>query len=503
CETFWFLPAQTTLKILVGMLRLPAAWDADNVGLEMTMLTPNFAFREFVRSSGASIDYYFVIAYNGCCIELAQRDLDLFLEGKAGDLAPPYSVERQMMEAGAIRARMRVPDLLNDSERVLYRQSVTFLLGAQNREAGLGFGQIVSGAMPASRRWAEPIDHFFSAWALAKAGFPTRTRQALDFAFAPGRDAYRFLNVGGENYGVGFNYRVTPGKWYGSGREFKWKDAFQAPLSMLGTALGIIAYDSWLQAEQRRYEPDAIVADSILLSTDWEMLSRQVADVLLYRLENNMAPKDAGCWGKTLSPRPNVVTSLYSAAALRIASAYAALMHDDLRRYLYARGARSIITAIDSLAATLDTTSIHNLDVIQLRLFDPLLVDGISLDLFRKDSPARAFTFDALEQSFRLDDGPWYLARPDGDWYDRRAHPFITLRLATAAARAGMKDTAERLFAAVVRMAGQLYNQVPELYDPATGGAYGGIPSAGRGAAAYILAAWEMNALRLRLERRR
>jgi len=485
------------------MLRLPAAWDADNVGLEMTMLTPNFAFREFVRSSGASIDYYFVIAYNGCCIELAQRDLDLFLEGKAGDLAPPYSVERQMMEAGAIRARMRVPDLLNDSERVLYRQSVTFLLGAQNREAGLGFGQIVSGAMPASRRWAEPIDHFFSAWALAKAGFPTRTRQALDFAFAPGRDAYRFLNVGGENYGVGFNYRVTPGKWYGSGREFKWKDAFQAPLSMLGTALGIIAYDSWLQAEQRRYEPDAIVADSILLSTDWEMLSRQVADVLLYRLENNMAPKDAGCWGKTLSPRPNVVTSLYSAAALRIASAYAALMHDDLRRYLYARGARSIITAIDSLAATLDTTSIHNLDVIQLRLFDPLLVDGISLDLFRKDSPARAFTFDALEQSFRLDDGPWYLARPDGDWYDRRAHPFITLRLATAAARAGMKDTAERLFAAVVRMAGQLYNQVPELYDPATGGAYGGIPSAGRGAAAYILAAWEMNALRLRLERRR
>lgn len=504
-DLFWYIPRTTGKKILIILLQSPRDLDLENVGLSVILLKPTIAYREIKKHVAGSSRHYFILSYNSCCKEFAERDLDEFLRGVPLSLYKPEDIETEMMYWGKIRAALRIPSMLNDDEIDVFKQSASLLVMAQNNEVGVGSGQIVSAMQPAQKKYCMPHDHFLSTEAFAAAGLVDASKSGLDFIARTDPHEYIFYDVYGAEYGIGLPYQVTPAKYLGIGAEYQWTNKEDAVFTHIGFGSYLRAVNTYiLQKKRDEARFGRIVSDSSIIHPLWQMLSRKVADVIMERVDStHLVYKDAGRWGSVLTKNYNIVSSLYAAVGLRTAARFAAIMRDTLRTSIYKVEAEKIVTRIESLIDAVEhKSSDEELTPMEMLVFDPLLIEGINLGLFAPKSRSARFALELAEKSFRCaNQKNSYLAQPDGDWFERQERPYIALLLASAYARNGNRERAEELFRHVTQIASDNYEMLPEIRDPKTLNWYGGVPAIGQGAAPYIQTAIVISELRLQQSR--
>ncbi len=487
-DVYWYHPLRTQSRVLVVAVRQPA--DArDEAGLQFVMDRPYWRYEERRQEDGLLRTTYHILAYNACCTELVDRDMEEFLA--AGP--PAYALDEAVAawEADLSEARY-LPDVLTVEEQRVYRRSLVTMLQMQVREDGLAKGQFVAALQPTGSAVCLPADHLLAAEALAAAGLTTAAGAALEFIHRAEHSVYKLFDVYGKECGVGFPYLVTPARYDGSGNEWRWSDREHSVLRYEGMPRYIMALDALReQARLRALTAGLPFSDSAFVAPHWPRLSAHAADVLMYRLDSlGLLAQDDSPWGKGRSDLPGVYTTLLAAHALRIAAAHARLLAQDLKAFLYdeaaARAKSAVLRLIDGV---LPHDRADSLTAIELRLFHPLLIDGVTLGLFDRGSEAERFAFDVIESGFAIEDTvDLYRAEPGGDWFARQARPQLALRLARAYAAAGNLRRAEALFSSVTREALRHDGLLPELVDPVTGNWYGGLPSLGT-AADYVLTA--------------
>ncbi|MBE0645639.1 MAG: hypothetical protein IH600_16285 [Bacteroidetes bacterium] len=496
-EVFWYHPLSTKARILVVAVRQPVEEEAE-LGLQFVMDRPYWRYEERKVEDGGMRTTYHILAYNACCTELADRDMEEFLS--AGENA--FSLESDIAAWRAeLAASQFLPDLLSADEQTIYRRALVTMLQMQVRENGLAQGQLVAALQPASKAVCLPADHLLAAEALAVSGLTSAAHRALDFIHGAQHDTYKLYDVYGREHGVGFPYLVSPARYDGSGNEWQWEDREQALLRYEGMPRYIMALDALRErARLRALTTGAAFSDSAFIAPFWPRLSAEAADVLMYRLDSlGLFAQDDSPWGQGLSDLPGVYTTILASHALRIAASHAALLRQDLKAFLYNEAAeRSQNAILKLIEGVLARERADSLGAVEMRLFHPLLADGIALGVLDPDSEAGRFAIDVVESGFAIEDTVnLYRAEPGGDWFARQARPQIALRLARAYAVAGNMHRAEALFSAVTREALRHDGVLPELVDPVTGNWYGGLPSLAT-AADYVLTA-EMIAMK-RLE---
>lgn len=501
-EVFWYHPHSTHSRILVVMAQTPKRSKISDVGLLSTFTKSAWTVKQIEKKDFEKRRIYFVLAFNSCCEELAEKDLDEFLRLNEEEGKEAWSLERELAYWERIGAEeFYFPATLTDSEKTVYRQSVSLIVEAQSREAGLSEGQIVSAFTPASHAYTIPRDHIVACAALAEAGVLDLAWKGLDFLKKSPPGAYTFYPVDGIEYGIGYEQLVSPTWLFGNGGERIWQHKEDALLSYETAALYLEAFDALRRNTRRKTDNVAKpFSDSAFIAPHWKELSARVADVLLFmRDSSGLIPHGGGGLSEALSPTPNMYASLHAAAALRIAAHYASLLHDKIKAFLYDQAAQQTMRTISrTIGDILARTSAKDLSPLESSLFHPFIADGITLELFEPKSVEAEFALDLIEQSFRIEDtDELYNAQPDGDWFTRQARPQVALKLARAYAINGDLARAEELFAVVTRTAFNNNCMLPELIDPVTKNWYGGLPSIGAGAAEYILTAETLSRIRL------
>lgn len=486
--------------ISIHALVVAVEWDAtggiDDVGISATFDRIAWTVREHASHTGTIHRKQFVLVWHSCCDELAVRDMEALLADRDAGGRTAWDVAREQAAWDAVTARMRfLPSLFNADEQHVYRRSALALVQAQVREAGAGAGQIVDAFTPMSRARTHARDHLTACEALAEAGLVDEAGAGLAFIESAAHGAYTFFSPRGTtDYGVGFPYLVSPAPYAGSGAEYRWNNQLDADLRYDGMPAYIRTVDALRRAAVREGRTTAEQAriDSSFIAARWEHLRTRVADILLYRRDDDgLMPTDASPFGPGLSATPGIVTSLHAAAALRIAARYARVMRDDLRAFLYEEAsARTLETVRARVTSVMQRASDSSLTTAELALFHPLLADAVWLGLVDAESDEARTMFDIVERGFAIDDrSGMYNAQPDGDWFTRQARPLITLRLARAYAVAGMRARAEALFGVVTALALRGDGLLPELVDPVSLNWYGALPAIGSGAAEYVLTA--------------
>ena len=487
-EVYWYHPLGAQARVLVAAVRPPPGLDAD-IGLRFVMERPSWRYEERSHEHAGEAATYHILAYNSCCTELVDRDMEDFLENGARG----YTLEAQMKTWRQRLASARfLPDILSEDERLVYRRSVALLLQAQVRENGMGTGQIVSALHPPASAVAVPANQLLAAEALATAGLHDAAEKAITFFSRAEHGAYTLYDVLGEEHGVGYPYLVSPARYYGGGAEWRWQRPDDAILRYDGMPRYILALEA-LRAERsaRAITEGRSFSDSAFIAPFWPALSARVADVIMYRLDSSgLIMQDDSPWGAGLSDLPGAYTSVLAVRALRLARDYAVLMDDDLKGYLYGDAAGRAAAGLRRLArGLLEQETAEALTALQQRMFHPLIADAVSLGIFEPGSPEAALALDIVERGFAIEDSPlMYRAEPGGDWFARQARPQLALRLARAYATAGDLARAERLFSAVTARAVQHDGLLPELVEPVSGNWHGGIPHIAT-AADYILTA--------------
>ncbi|MBR9976688.1 MAG: hypothetical protein KFH87_01250 [Bacteroidetes bacterium] len=493
---YWYHPLSTEARILVVAVRQPENATTRS-GLHFVMDLPYWRYEEFSNEANGQRSTYHILAYHSCCTELVDRDMEEFLA--AGEDA--YALEA---EIAAWRLRLSeaqyLPDLLSPAERQVYHQSRIALLQLQVQEQGLGKGQLVSALQPGSNAICEPAVHLLAAEALAECGLTDAATAALEFIHRAEHGVFTLYDVYGEEFGVGHPYLVTPSYYDGSANEWRWEDRDQAILRYEGMARYILAVEALRKQQRRRHQgDDAHTADSSLVASFFPQLSKRVADVLMYRLDDaGLLMQDDGPWGEGLSRYPGVHATLFAGRALMIASDHAAVLGDATRSFLYADAAeRARLAVLELISDARSKEHAEELSPLELGVFHPLLCDALWLGMIDPSSENARFVFDMIESGFSITDTvDLYRSDPGGDWRSRQARPQIALRLARAYAAAGDGLRAEALFAAVTREASRHNGLLPELVDPVSGNWHGGIPSLAT-AADYILTAEAIIQLRL------
>lgn len=493
---YWYHPLSTQARILVVAIRQPEN-SASRSGLHFVMDRPYWRYEEYSSEADGLHTTYHILAYHSCCTELVDRDMEEFLAAGEGG----YTLEA---EIAAWRLRLAeahyLPDLLSPVERQVYHQSRVALLQLQVHEQGLGEGQFVSALQPGSSAICEPAVHLLAAEALAECGLTGAATAALDFIHRAEHGVYTLYDVYGEAYGVGHPYLVTPSYYDGSASEWRWEARDQAVLRYEGMARYILAVEALRRQQRRRHQGnDAHAADSAFVASFFPQLSKHVADVLMYRLDDTgLLMQDDGPWGEGLSPYPGVHATLFAGRALAIAADHAAVLGHATRSFLYADAAERARLAVLQLVDSVSSEEhAEELSPVELRVFHPLLCDALWLGMIDPGSEKGRFVFDMIESGFSITDTVGlYRADPGGDWRSRQARPQIALRLARAYAAAGNGPRAEALFASVTQEAAKHNGLLPELVEPVSGNWHGGIPSLAT-AADYILTAEAIIRLRL------
>ncbi|MDH7514945.1 MAG: hypothetical protein QHI48_03580 [Bacteroidota bacterium] len=503
-EIYWYHPRVARTRILCVHVRIPRTTDAGEPGFT-TVFDRNFwAIREINDDNTLEIKRTFVLAWNSCCEEFAERDVKRFLELTPEAGYPVYSVEAETRRWETLFAQaLYPPAVLSEEERAVYEQSLVTILSAKVREIGMGEGQVVDAFIPDSRAHAQPRDMLSCVSALAQAGMEEEALQTFSFILRAPSGAYTAHDVYGDEYGVGYPYLVTPAWYRGDGTEKRWKRPDKAELSFDGPAHLITTLDVLRSAVKRRAGLEGRpFDDSTFLASFWPLISARAADVLLFmRDDSGLIPHDDSPWGKGLSRTPGIFASLHAAVALGTAGRWADIMHDDTRAFLYSRAADHTAQTFRALVrSAIRRETATDLTPLETLVFHPLIIDAIPLDLFPAGSEEAAFVFDIVETAFSIEgNGELYNARPDGDWFERQARPLIALHLARAYASAGNIQRAEQLFRTVTRIALKGGGFLPELVDPVTGNWYGALPSVGEGAAEYITTAEYIAGVRARL----
>jgi hypothetical protein len=487
-DVYWYHPLSTQARILVVAVRQPE--DATSrSGLDFVMERPYWRYEERSNSKQGTHTTYHILAWHSCCTELVDRDMEEFLDaGEEG-----YLLEQEIAAWNNRLAEAQfLPDLLTPAERRVYDRSRIALLQMQVREAGLGEGQFVAALSPAAAAICDAAAHLLAAEALAVCGLTTAAESALAFIHGAEQDAYTLYDVYGDEFGVGHPYLVTPSFYDGSASEWRWEARDRAVLRYEGMARYILAVEALRRQQRQRRHGDGVhAADSQFVASYWPRMSRRVADVLMYRLDDSgLLMQDDGPWGAGLSHHPGIHATLFAAKALGIAAEHAALLGHGTKSFLYAdaseRARRAVLQLIDRVRGS---DHADKLTPVELRVFHPLLADGLWLGMIDADSERGQFVFDMTESGFSIADTErLYRADPGGDWLSRQARPQIALRLARARLAAGDVDHAEALFAAVTREAIRHEGLLPELIDPVQGNWHGGIPSLAT-MADYILTA--------------
>ncbi len=489
-------PRTSSIHALIVSVSWDEVEDLDDVGISATFDRIAWTVREHIEHTDGIHRKHFILVWHSCCDELAERDMEALLADRDAEGRPVWDLAREREVWDAVMQRMRfLPSLFSTDEQFVYRRSVLTLVQAQVREAGAGAGQIVDAFTPMSRARTHARDHLAACEALAEAGLVDEARAGLAFIEQAGHDAYTFFSPRGTtDYGVGYPYLISPAPYAGSGTEYRWNNHLDADLRYDGMPAYIRAVDALRRAAVREGRTTAEQAriDSSFIAARWEHLRTRVADILLYRRDDEgLMPTDASPFGPGLSDAPGIVTSLHAAAALRISARYARVMRDDLRAFLYEEAsARTVATVRTRLAGVMQRASDSSLTPLELTLFHPMLADAVWLELVDATSEEARTMIDVVERGFAIEDRQGFFnAQPDGDWFTRQARPIITLRLARACAVAGMSDCAESLFTVITAISARNNGLLPELIDPVSKSWYGALPSIGSGAAEYILTA--------------
>lgn len=499
-DVYWWHPRSTESRVLVVMVLADQHIDLNNFGVQFELPKQYWRFEQIDDEKGFEKRRYFIFAYNSCCDELAERDLKAFIEPKK--TPSPWSLEMEMQYWNTLRSKtLYAPAQFSEEERQVYYQSLSTITVATVNEQGLGRSQIVSAFTPPSQAYAKPRDHLLSCMALAEAGLLEEAQDGLEFIRRAQTGTYTFFNVYGTEKGVGYPYLVTPSWYNGVGKEVTWDRKDEAVLSYDGMALYIEAFDALLYNTKRKAIVEGkLFRDSSFIAPYWNELSSKVADVLSYARDSSGLLMDDAPWGRGLSDKPGLYSSLHAAAALRIAAQYARLLKNELKAFLYEHAAEQTASAIRRLIReAMNQSDATKLSSPAMRVFHPLLVDGITLGIFPTGSEEARFVLDVVERGFSIEDKPgYYNALPDGDWFGRQARPAITLRLARAYIANGNLKRAEELFARITTLAASNNGLLPGIIDPVSKNWYGALPAVGSGAAEYILTAEAIARARLR-----
>jgi hypothetical protein len=487
-DVFWYHPLRSEERVLVVAV-LQSVLDERELGLQFSMERPYWRYEERGTEEAGLRTTYHILAYNSCCTELVDRDVESFLS--RGEDAWSLSAERRARSARLASMRY-LPASFSASERLVYRRAVAALLAAQVREPGLAEGQILTALQPASRAHTVPADHLLAAESLAGAGMADAAERALRFIHGAENGRYTLFDVFGEEHGVGFPYLVSPAPYFGTGREWTWQRPDDAQLRYDGMPRYVFAVEA-LRAERERQALTSgrSFSDSSFLAPYWNALSARVADVIMYRLDSaGFIAQDASPWGEGLSALSSPWTTLLAARALRLAGSYAGTLGHDLKSFLYAQAAGRAEAALRQLAADILALSAADaLTPMQRRFFHPFMCDAVSTGLFPRGSVEAELVLDIVERGYAIEDMPGhYSAEPGGDWFARQARPQIALRLARAYAANGSMSRAEELFRIVTEAAAARDGLLPELIEPVSGNSYGGLPHIPT-AADYILTA--------------
>ena len=484
----WYHPLGTASRVLVVAVEQAGDDERDAV-LRFVMDRPYWRYEQRTEEGVGTRTTYHILAYNACCTELVDRDMEEFLA--RGPEAWTLDGQRAAWAAELGQARF-LPDVLSGDEQRIYRRCLLTMRQMQVREAGSSEGQLLAALQPASRAVCDPASMLIAAEAFAAAGWTQPAREALDFIRRAQHDSYKLFDVYGEEFGVGFPYLVTPVRYDGSGNEWQWARADEAVLRYEGMPRYVMAVDALRESRKlNALARGETFSDSAFAAAEWPQLSAGVADVLMYRLDSlGLLMQDDSPWGEARSALPGVYTTVLASHALRIAARHAAWLREDLKAFLYTRAADRAADAVAGLIdGVLRTDRADSLSPLEMRLFHPLITDAVTLGVVDAASPAGRFVFDAVESGFAIEDTiDLYRAEPGGDWFARQARPLLSLRLARAYAAAGDINRAERLFASVTRLAAANGGLLPELVDPVTGNCYGGLPSLAT-AAEYVLTA--------------
>jgi hypothetical protein len=493
-EAWWYHPHETQSRIMIAAVRRSAHGIYGEAGVTVDL--PRHYWKPAQREdrTDSAITQYFIFAWNSCCDELAQRDLDSFLVRR--DSGVPYAIDTERAWWDKSMSQIMIPPHLNARERGVYIESCRLLIDAQVNRQGAGIGQFVSSYTPPSQAYAVPRDHLNACIALARVGAVGEAEAGLDFIESAGNGSYVFYNAYGFEAGTGLPYLVTPARYNGAGNECTWKKKDDAVLSFDGSAIYIEAVEALRAAKRREAESlGQAFNDAAWLQPRMKLLTARAADVLLQlRDSSGLIGRDGGPWGDGLAASPDVYTTIHAIHALRLAAGYAKQTGDAARAYIYNQGADEMSSAIHRLVRRLrETESDSSLSRRDRIVFHPLLCDGITCGVFEHGTDTSATALDVVESGFSISDKPgMYNARPDGDWPARQARPFITLRLARAYAANGQSDKAKMLFEYITSLAADNNGMIPELVDPVSRNWYGGRPCVGQGAAEYVIASWEI-----------
>ncbi|MBL0176632.1 MAG: hypothetical protein IPP94_15435 [Ignavibacteria bacterium] len=458
-------------------------------------------FREVDEETVLETRQYFILCYNSCCTELAERDLAALLSPLPSGKRAPHTLEAELALLERNRRQNGIsPSTLSRTRMRRTSRSVATLVQAQSREDGAGHGQIVAAWSPGTQACTIPRDHLLACMALAEAGLAEEAATGWTSSCAI-PDPRTLYDVLGREFGVGYPYLVTPARYLGNGSEQRWTRPDDAVLGYDGAALYIQAVEALRASMKRRASVSGKrFNDSAFVAPYWKTLSSKAADVLLFMRDSaGLIPHDSGPWSASLSSDPGIPASLQAAGALLVAARYARLMRDGTKAFLYRKAADETIETIAGLiASTMSRTQAAMLTRQERLLFHPLLIDCIVLGLIDPRTVEARFALEVLEISFAIEDAPgMYNAQPNGDSFARMARPFIALRLARAYALSGDLVRAQALFDSVTAIAKAGSFQLPELVDPVTRNWYGGLPSIST-SAEYVLAAEEIARIALK-----
>ncbi len=501
-DVSWYHPHASAVRALVVCVRIPKGSRASRAGLSSRFDKDYWLFREVLEETVLETRQYFILCYNSCCTELAERDLAAFLSPPPSGKPAPHTLEAELEYWSEISRRTAFPpSTLSADAHETYLRSVATLVQSQSREDGAGRGQIVAAWSPGSQACTIPRDHLLACMALAEAGLAEEARDGLDFLLRNPGTVYTLYDVLGKEFGVGYPYLVTPARYLGNGSEQRWARPDDAVLGYDGAALYIQAVEALRASMKRRASVSGKrFNDSAFVAPYWKTLSSKAADVLLFMRDSaGLIPHDSGPWSASLSSDPGIPASLQAAGALLVAARYARLMRDGTKAFLYRKAADETIETIAGLiASTMSRAQAASLTREERLLFHPLLIDCIVLGLIDPNTVEARFALEVLEISFAIDDAPgMYNAQPNGDSFARMARPFIALRLARAWALTGDLVRAQALFDSVTAIAKAGSFQLPELVDPVTRNWYGGLPSIST-SAEYVLAAEEIARIALK-----
>lgn len=486
----YFAPFSTEEKILYavvsGPVPLVANWKYSWEGGAGTPLVESVSiFRDAGR-----MDKIFLFGFT----DAYHRDADAVKRAAARLRAVRANpVDAELLFMHNVLARCKIPAGLRPQERAALAQSIAVLKMAQVGQKEIfphARGQIIASLPPGVYNIAWVRDGAYATLALNRLGLFEEARHMLEFEIGARSGNYEHFvsKKDGKDYGIGMPYLISVCRYFGCGKEES--DGGDDPnIETDDFGLFLVAFCDYVNRS----------GDTDFYRRNVGKVARGVADVILFRTDGNgLMRADSGPWEWHLKFEQHAYTSLVCAAGLRDFA--------ELESHMGTTGVERYRTGYETLRSGIRRMLIaHNGWIKSNPLafrsdaydtYDGGTFEAFALGVF-PDAELLHTHLVEYDKTMRVSGGErGYLRVNKGDWYETGEWILMDLRLASGMTQLSDTDRARRLVDLVTAQSALNYNLFPEMYDPTSWGYAGTTPMVGFGAGAYVMALFDLYAMR-------